>query len=105
MEAIITKLAGSLIAGIKVAAGFILARAMAAVGVSWASFEYAMPVVMDWVVAKASMLPGPAVQLLSAVGLDIAITLVVSAYVARYGLELMLVGAGKLEQMIARAGG
>lgn len=105
MEEIIVKLANVLIGGVKAAAGFIVTRAMSALGISWASFEYALPQVKAYLEGFATGLPSQAVQLFSAAGVDVFMTLIISAYVARYGLELMLVGATRLQSMIQQAGG
>lgn len=105
MDEIIAKIGGKIVTGIKVAAGFIVARAMAALGLSWVSFEYVLPDVKAFLIDKAQLLPASAVAFFSAIGLDIFIIMIVSAIVAKVGLQVMLVGANKLQTMITNAGG
>lgn len=105
MEQIIVKWVGSLITAIKLAAGYIVSRVMAALGMSWASFEYVLPEIKGWLVDHAALLPSRAVEVLSAFGVDVFMVMVISAYVAKVGLQVFLVGTAKLESMIQQAGG
>lgn len=103
MEAIIVKWVGSIITALKLAGGYIVTRVMAALGLSWASFEYVLPEVKAYLVDKAALLPSEAVQFFSAIGLDVFMVMIVSAVVARVGMQVFLVGTAKLESMIAGA--
>lgn len=105
MDAIIVKFVGSLLSAFKLAAGWLVSRAMAALGLSWVSFEYVLPEVKSWLVDRADLLPARAVQFLSAVGLDVFMVLIISAIVAKIGIQVFMVGADKLQSMIDQAGG
>lgn len=104
MQGIIMEWVGTLIGGLKVAAGFIGARVMAFFGLSFVTFQYVLPHLKEWLMDRAQLLPPRAVEFIAAIGFDIAIVLVVSAYVAQFGMGVFLVATSKLEEMLGNAG-
>ncbi|WP_295521686.1 DUF2523 family protein [uncultured Stenotrophomonas sp.] len=103
MEQILVKFAGKLIAGFKLAASFIVARVLAAFGLSWVTYSATMPVIKAWIVGKFAGLDSRVVDFFGYVGLDIAIIMVVSALVTKIGTRVFLASASKLEEMIGQA--
>lgn len=105
MEAIIMKLAGLFVTGLKLAAGSFVGRAMAGIGLTWANFTYSMPTVKAWVAEKFSGLPANVVEFLAATGVDVAITLVLSAIVARVGIKTITTSLTALQGLIGQEQG
>ena len=105
MEAIITKWVGKLITGLKLAAGGIVGRVMAYLGLSWVNFSYTMPEIKSWLLEKASGLSPMAHEYLSAFGVDIFMTLVVSAIVVKVGMKVFMTSVNALEGLVNGAGG
>lgn len=105
MQEIIVRMATTLIVFLKTAASFIVARVLAALGLTFVSFEYVLPEVRSYVVDKASFMPQAMSDVMGAVGLDVFMTLILSAYVSRVGMRAFLVGVTQLERMIGNAGG
>jgi len=103
MEQILVKFSGKLISGFKLAASFIVARVLAAFGLSWVTYSATMPTVKAWIVGKFSGLDPRIVDFFGYVGLDIAIIMVVSALVTKIGTRVFLASASKLEEMIGQA--
>lgn len=101
----ITAWVSGLISALKLAVSAFVARVFAALGLSWVSFEYVLPNLKQWLIDRAAVLPPDAVAFLSAIGLDIFMVMIISAYVARIGLQVFLVSTAKLEAMISAAGG
>lgn len=100
MENIIVKWVGRLLTGLKEAAGGIVAKALGFLGLTWANFAYVMPEVKSWLVSKAAGLSATAHEYLSAFGVDIFMTLIVSAVVARVGMKTFLTSVTALENMV-----
>jgi hypothetical protein len=105
MDEIITKMAGKLIGGLKLAASFIVARVLAAFGLSWVTYNATIPPVKAYIIGKFANLDSRAVEFFGYVGLDVAIVLVVSALVTKIGTRVFLASADKVEAMIKQAGG
>lgn len=97
--------AGHLVGILKTAAGFIFARVLAWAGLSFVNMQYVMPDVKAFVADYASALPTQVSQLAGALGVDIFMTLILSAIVARTGMRAFLVGVDALQNMINNAGG
>lgn len=97
--------AGHLVGILKTAAGFIFARVLAWCGLSFVNVMYVMPDVKAFVADYASALPTQVSQLAGALGVDIFMTLILSAIVARTGVRAFLVGVDALQNMINNAGG
>jgi hypothetical protein len=102
---LLTGFATYLIAGVKIAAGFIGARILAAFGLTWVNYKYVLPDVKSFIADKASDLPATVIGIFGASGIDIFMTLIISAYVARIGARAFLAGASALDAMIDNAGG
>lgn len=105
MDAIIVKLAGKLIAGLKLAAGFIVARVMVALGLSFVTFQAVMPDIKAFIVGKTAGLDPRVIEFFGYVGFDVAITLVVSALVAQIGMRAFLAMTSQVQGWIQGAGG
>lgn len=105
MDDIIVKFAGKIISGLKLAASFIVARVLAAFGLSWVTYSSTLPPVKAWLLEKFKLLDSRAVEFFAFVGLDIAVILVVSALVTKIGTRVFLASATKVEEMINKAGG
>lgn len=103
MEEIIVKFAGKIISGFKLAASFIVARVLAAFGLSWVTYSTTMPVVKAWIVGKFAGLDSRVVDFFGYVGLDIAIIMIVSALVTKVGTRVFLAATSKVEEMIGQA--
>lgn len=103
MEEIIVKFAGKIISGFKLAASFIVARVLAAFGLSWVTYSTTMPVVKSWIVGKFAGLDSRVVDFFGYVGLDIAIIMIVSALVTKVGTRVFLAATSKVEEMIGQA--
>lgn len=101
----IVNMAGTLISGLKAAAGFIAARVLAALGLSFVTWRHVLPDVKAWLLSHATMLDQRVTEFFGYVGLDVAMTLIVSALVARVGMRAFLVGTTALQRMIQEAGG
>lgn len=105
MEDLIVKFAGKIISGLKLAASFIVARVLAAFGLSWVTYSSTLPPIKAWLVEKFAILDHRAVEFFAFVGLDVAVVLVVSALVTKVGTRVFLASATKVEDMIKQAGG
>lgn len=90
---------------LKVAASFIVARVMAAMGLTFVSYSYVLPDVKALVTEYLTALPSSALQLAGALGVDVFIVMILSALVARVGMRAFLVGVAQLQNMIGNAGG
>lgn len=105
MDDIIVKWAGKLISGLKLAASFIVARVLAAFGLSWVTYSTTLPPMKSWLMEKFAILDHRAIEFFAFVGLDVAVILVVSALVTKVGTRVFLASATKVEEMINKAGG
>lgn len=97
--------AGHLLGGLKLAASFIFARVMAALGLAFVSYNAVLPSIKAFIQTKAAALPDVIFQLMGAMGVDVFMVLIISAYVAKIGMRVFLVGVTQLQQMISNAGG
>lgn len=105
MDAILLKLAGLFVTGFKLAAGSLIGRGMAALGLTWVNFTYALPTVKSWLAEKFAGLPDNVMQILAASGIDIFMTLVVSAVVARVGMRTITTSLAALQGLIGQEQG
>lgn len=99
------KLTGLLVTGFKIAAGSIIGRGMAAIGLTWVNFTYALPTVKSWVADKFTGLPPQIGQFLAATGVDIFMTLIISAIVARVGMRTITTSLTALQGLIGQEQG
>lgn len=105
MDAILTKWVGLLITGFKLAAGSIVGRVMAALGLTWVNFTYTLPTVKNWITDKFVGLDPHIREFLAATGIDIFMILVVSAIVARVGLRTITTSLTALQGLMGNEGG
>jgi hypothetical protein len=105
MDEIILKFAGKIISGIKTAASFVVARVLAAFGLSWVLYDATMPPIKAYLTQQFMRLDPRAIDFFGFVGLDVAAVMVVSALVTKMGTRVFLSSASKVEQMIQKAGG
>ncbi|MCC8363254.1 DUF2523 domain-containing protein [Lysobacter sp. A6] len=105
IEEILQKASNLVITGLKVAASAIYARVMSFMGLSWVTFNQAMPEVKSWLADQASSLPTQATDFLGACGIDIFMVLVISAIASQIGWKVMLVATEKLAELQGNAGG
>ncbi|WFC43771.1 DUF2523 family protein [Pseudoxanthomonas sp. SE1] len=105
MESILVKLAGLLVTGLKLGATSLVGRAMAGIGLTWVNFTYALPTVKSWVSDKFTGLPPNVTQFLAATGVDIFMTLIISAIVARVGMRTITTSLTALEGLIGQEQG
>lgn len=103
MDSIIVKLAGKIIGLFKLGAASIFGRALFGAGISLAVFTIAYPQVKNFLQSKFLALPQNAQQLLAYAGVDVFMTLIISAVVARAGLQLFAAATTKLDEFIAGA--
>lgn len=99
------KLVGLLVTGFKLAAGSLVGRVMAAVGLTWVNFAYTLPTVKAWLVEKFAGLPPNYREILAASGIDIFMTLVVSAIVVRVGMKTITTSLASLQGLIGNEAG
>ena len=105
MDNIIVKWVGTLITMLKLAASSLVGRVMAGLGLTFVSFTYTLPAVKSWLAEQASGLGSQAQQLLHAAGVDVFMTLIISALVARIGMKTVLMLTSQLDAMIGQSGG
>lgn len=103
MEQIIVKFVGSIITALKLAASFIFARVMAALGLTFVTYEYVLPDIKAWILQHMTALPPKMIQLVGAVGFDVFVILILSAAVAKVGTRAFLAGVHQLERLIGNA--
>jgi len=97
--------AGHALGALKTAAGFIAARVLAALGLTFVNYQYVLPEVKGWITPYLSAIPGSVGQLTGALGVDVFMIMILSALVARVGMRAFLVGVEQLQSMIGQAGG
>lgn len=93
-----------LLGGLKLAASFIGARILAAMGLTFVSYNYVLPDVKSFVGQYLTALPTTARELAGAMGVDVFMVMILSALAARVGMRAFLVGVNQLQQMIGNAG-
>lgn len=95
----ITGGASYLLAGLKTAAGGLVARVLGAFGLSVVTFNSVLPDLKLYLNDFLQNLPAPVLQLASAVGLDIAMTMIVSALTVRMAWSVMIVPTSVKNQL------
>ncbi|MEA9838961.1 DUF2523 family protein [Xanthomonas campestris] len=105
MDAILTKLSGLLITGLKLGAAGIVGRVMAGLGMTWVNFTYSLPAIKSWLSSKFAGLPDNVTTILSASGIDIFMTLIISAIVARLGMRTVVTSLNALQGLIGQEQG
>lgn len=103
MESILVKLAGLVVTGFKLAASSIFGRLMAGAGLSIVSFTLVYPQIRAFLASKFLALPANAQQLLAYCGVDVFMTLIISAVVARAGMQVFNMVTAKLDSMLGQA--
>lgn len=103
MDSIIVKLAGKIVTLLKLAMSSLFGRLMAGAGLSLVTFTLAYPQVKNFLQSKFLSLPANAQQLLSYAGVDVFMTIVISAVVARAGMQVFTVATSKLDEFITGA--
>ncbi|MDH1790568.1 DUF2523 domain-containing protein [Stenotrophomonas sp. GD03819] len=97
--------AAHLLGALKVAASFIFARVLAAAGLTFVNYKYVLPDVKQFVAEQAGGMDGSVVQLAGAMGVDVFMTMILSALVARVGMRAFIAGIEQIQGMINDAGG
>jgi len=105
VKTILVGYSGHFLSMLKTAASFIVARVLAAFGLTWVTYFQVLPEVKDFVRGYTSALSGNVSQLAGAMGVDVFIVMILSACVAKYGMRAFLVGIDQLQRMIGNAGG
>lgn len=103
MDAILVKFAGLIMTGLKLAASSIFARLMFGAGMSFVTFTIAYPQVRSFIESKFLSLPANAQNMLNYCGVTIFMTMVISAIVARAGLQLFNMATAKLDALVQGA--
>lgn len=103
MDSILVKFAGLIMTGLKLAGTSIFARLMAGAGMSFVTFTIAYPQVRSFIESKFLSLPAQAQQMMNYCGVTIFMTMVISAIVARAGLQLFNMATTKLDSLVAGA--
>jgi len=96
---------GHLLGAAKVACSFIFARVLAATGLTFVNYQYVLPEVKQFIVERATGMDGAAANIAGALGVDVFMTMIISALVAKVGMRVVLAGISQLQGMIADAGG
>lgn len=94
-----------LLGAFKVACASIVARVMSAMGLSMVSFKYVLPEVKAYILQSSAGMDSAAMQIAGALGVDVFMTLILSALVAKVGLKVVLATVDSLAGMISDAGG
>lgn len=105
MDNIIIKWVGKLISGLTLAMSGFVGQVMLALGVTMVTINYLLPQIKAVFSNLVGGLHPSARELIGAMGFDVLIVLVVSAYVARYGSRVLLMATDKLGNLINNAGG
>src|SRR5690606_27203212 len=105
LKELLVEWGGRMIGGVKLAASSIVARVLAAFGLTWVSFSYVLPEVKAFVQGFSNGLPQWLVQIMGALGVDVFMTMILSAIVAKVGLRVVLAGVSALHNMVGEAGG
>lgn len=105
ITSILVGFAGHLIGGVKLAASGIFARILAACGLTFVNYQYVLPSVKAWLVEQTSGMPAMVTEMGAAMGVDVFMTMIASALVAKVGMRVFLAGVTQLQGMIDNAGG
>ncbi len=103
MDQILVKLAGLIMTGLKLGISSIFGRLMFGAGLSFVTFAVAYPQVRSFVESKFLSLAPKAQELLNYTGVTAFMTMVLSAIVARAGLQVFKVATARLDEMMAGA--
>ncbi len=103
MDSILVKFAGLIMTGLKLAGSSIFARLMAGAGMSFVTFTVAYPQVRTFIESKFLGLPAKAQEMLNYCGVTVFMTMVISAIVARAGLQLFNMATAKLDGLLQGA--
>lgn len=103
MESIIVKLANLIVTGFKLSASSLFARLMSGAGLTLVSFTVVYPNVRAFLAGKFLALPAQHQLLLSYAGVDVFMTIIISAVVARTGMQLFNMATAKLDSMLSGA--
>lgn len=90
---------GHFLSALKLAAAGIVARVLGAFGLSIVTFNGILPDLKDMLSGYMSALPPAVVQLASAVGLDVAMTMVVSALTVRMAWSVFVIPTSVKNQL------
>lgn len=94
-----------LINALKTAASLFVARVFAAFGLTIVTYNSVLPEVKDFVASYSTGISGSTRELLGALGVDIAMTMILSAIVARVGMRAFVAGLAAIQGFISDAGG
>lgn len=89
----------------KVACSFIFARILSAMGLTFVNYQYVLPEVKQFIVDQGAAMDGTTMQLAGVLGVDVFMTMIISALVAKVGMKVVLAGIAQLQGMIDGAGG
>lgn len=103
MDSILVKFAGLIMTGLKLSAASIFGRLMLGTGMSFVTFTVAYPQVKSFIESKFMGLDPRAQELLNYCGVTAFMTMVVSAIVARAGLQVFKVATARLDELQAGA--
>ncbi|MFT4256761.1 MAG: DUF2523 family protein [Pseudoxanthomonas sp.] len=101
----LTGFAPHLIGAMKLAASFIVARVLAALGLSFVLYKSTLPVVKTFLQGYFDMLPEQVLDLAGALGVDIFMVMILSALVTKVGTRVFLTATSALQEMVNNAGG
>lgn len=93
------------IGAFKLAASFIAARVMAAFGLTWVTYRHALPDIKAWLNGYVTVLPDNVKQLVSALGVDVFMVMILSAIAAQVGTRVFLAGVSHIEGLIQQGQG
>lgn len=105
MEEIILKWVNKLLVGLKIIAASVFGRALAGVGLTFAQFQYTLPYVKDFLQGYFNQLPANILQFLGACGVDIFMVVIISAFVAKIGLKVILSTVTAVQGLMGNEGG
>lgn len=89
--------------GLKLAASFIVARVLAAFGLTWVTYKQALPEIKSFLNGYFSSLPDQVKQLAGALGVDIFMIMILSAIAAHMGTRVFLASVTALQGMVNEA--
>jgi hypothetical protein len=103
LQSLLAGFSGHFLTGLKLAASFIVARVLASLGLSFVLYSSALPAVKDFLQGYFSALPPQVLQLAGAMGIDIFMILILSAYVTKIGTRVFLAGTEALQNLVNNA--
>lgn len=105
LKQVLVGASGNLVGGLKLAAGFIGARILAALGLAYVTYQAVLPDVKAFLNGYLNQLPTVVRELAGALGVDVFMILILSAYVAKIGTRAFLAGVNQIQNKIDQAGG